>query len=336
MKITYVVANSPGKAELAQLDYDPATLKPDEILMKNEYSVISAGTERAWLIGEANHSMQGFPYHPGYSAAGHVLAVGSEVKNFKEGDRVIISGGGHRSHTVKREKLVHKITNDSIDLAEAAFAYIVSFPMLGVRKLRLDMGESVLIVGQGILGLIAVQLAGLSGAIPLIVSDLDPARRELGLKLGADYALDPMAPDYRDQIMALTDGRGVNAVVEVTGNAIALKQSLKCTAKMGRISLLGCTRIPDAPIDFYQDVHLPGITLIGAHTSNRPAEDSCHGQWSQQDDYRTFLKFLGAGKLQIRPIISEIVSPHKATEVYDRLVKVKNPPLGIVFDWNQL
>lgn len=336
MKITYVVANSPGKAELAQLDYDPAALKPDEVLMKNDYSVISAGTERAWLSGEANHPLQGFPYHPGYSASGHVIAVGRDVTKFKEGDRVLITGGGHRSHTVKKEQIVHKITDDSIDLAEAAFAYIVSFPMLGVRKLRLDMGESVLIVGQGILGLIAVQLAGLCGAIPLIVSDLDPARRELGLKLGADHALDPAAPDYREQILALTEGRGVNAVVEVTGNAMALKQSLKCTAKMGRISLLGCTRIPDAPIDFYQDVHLPGITLIGAHTSNRPRIDSCHGQWTEHDDHSTFLKYLAAGKLKIRPIISEIVSPHKATEVYDRLMKVKSPPLGIVFDWNQL
>ncbi|MBR2433924.1 MAG: zinc-binding alcohol dehydrogenase [Lentisphaeria bacterium] len=336
MKVTYVVAKSAGKAELAHLDYDPASLKPNEVLMKNEYSVISAGTERAWLIGQSNNDFQSFPYHPGYSAAGHVLAVGSDVKDFKEGDRVIISGAGHRSHTVNDARNVYKIKDDSIDLAEAAFAYIVTFPMLGVRKLRLDMGESVLIAGQGILGLIAVQLASLSGAIPLIVADLDPARRALGLKLGADVALDPAAPDYVEQIKALTDGQGVNAVVEVTGNAIALKQSLRCTAKMGRVSLLGCTRVPDAPIDFYRDVHLPGITLIGAHTSNRPKVDSCHGQWSEFDDYRTFLKYLGAGKLQIRPIISEIVSPAKATEVYDRLVNVKNPPLGIVFDWKQL
>lgn len=338
MKITRIVAHTPGHAELEQFDYDPSTLKPDQILIRNAYSVISAGTERAWLTASANNPGQGFPYYPGYSASGIVEAIGSEVTNYKVGDRVIVSTGGHRSYTVKNANSINvfRIDNEKIDLAEAAFGYIVTFPMLGVRKLRLDMGESVLVVGQGILGLIAVQLASLSGAIPVIASDFDASRRELGLKLGADVALNPADADYRQQILDLTEQRGVNAVVEVTGIAAALKQSLQCTAKMGRVSLLGCTRVPDAPIDFYQDVHLPGITLIGSHTSNRPYGDSCHGQWTEQDDYRTFLKYLGAGKLQIRPIISEIVSPAKATEVYDRLVNVKNPPLGIVFDWNQL
>ena len=139
-----------------------------------------------------------------------------------------------------------------------------------------------------------------------------------------------------EQVLAATGGKGVNAVVEVTGSAKALQQALKYVAWEGRISLLGCTRISDAPIDFYRYVHKRGVTLVGAHTSTRPGTDSRPGQWTEQDDYRTFLKLVAAGKMRVRPIISEVVSPEKAPEVYSCLAEDKNPPLGIVFDWKQI
>ena len=335
MKISYVVAESPGNVALKTAEYDPQTLKPDEVLLKNEYSVISAGTERAWIIGQSNNPGQHFPFYPGYSASGYVAAAGSEVTNLKAGDRVLITWGGHRSHTVRKADTVFKITDDSIDLLDAAFAHIVSFPLLGIRRLRLEIGESVMIAGQGILGVIALQIAALSGAVPLLVSDYDPARRALALKLGADLALNPADADFAEPVREATGGRGVNAVVEVTGVAAALKQALKYVAREGRISLLGCTRVPDAAIDFYQDVHCPGVTLIGANTWNRPRFESRPGQWTEHDDYRTFLQLLAVGKMQVRPLISEIVSPEKARDVYERLITAKNPPLGIVFDWKQ-
>jgi len=122
----------------------------------------------------------------------------------------------------------------------------------------------------------------------------------------------------------------------VTGVAAALQDALTYVARQGRISLLGCTRMPDVNIDFYQRVHLTGVSLIGAHTFVRPKVDSYPGYWTTQDDYRTLLAFIGAGKLQVKPIISEVVSPQSAHAVYKRLAEEKHPPLGIVFDWSQL
>ena len=335
VKIFYLEADEPGKMLLKSQDYDVSTLKEDEVLLKNEYSAVSAGTERAWLSGASNNAAQVFPYRPGYSAAGHVLACGSAVKNLKEGDRVVISAGGHRSATVQKASRVFKIEDNSIDLKEAAFSYIASFSLLGLRRLNLQLGESLMIAGQGILGLIAVQFASYCGANPLLAADPDPARRELALQLGADAALDPAKDDFVQQVKNLT-GNGVNAVVEVTGIAAALKQALQYTARQGRITLLGCTRVPDQTIDFYREVHLPGITLIGAHTSNRPYMDSRPGQWSEHDDYRTLMRFLANRKVQITPLISRVASPEEAPEVYKSLLAVKNPPPGILFDWRDL
>lgn len=332
----YIVFESIGNAALGSFDVPQP--KPGEVLLENDYTVISAGTERANLMQLPNTgtAQSGFPLLPGYCGAGRVSAIGDGVTCLKVGDRVIVNWGGHRSHTVKRAEATLRIDDDSIDLFDAAFAPIAAFSLLGVRKLRLEIGESAMIAGQGILGVFALQFASLSGAIPVLAADLDPDRRALALRLGAAVALSPATEDFVAQVKALTDGKGPNAVVEVTGIAAALQQALEYVAWEGRISLLGCTRVSDVPIDFYKYVHRRGISLIGAHTNTRAKQESSPGHWTEFDDYRAYLKLVAAGKVKTRPIISEVVSPETAPAVYKRLAETRNPPLGIVFDWSKV
>ena len=308
-------------------------LKPDQVLIRNFYTVVSAGTERAWSMDMPNaHS--NFPYTPGYSGSGEVVKVGSDVTRVKVGDRVVVNWGGHQLYSVKPENLV--VIPEPVSMLDAAFAHIASFSFNGVRKLHLEIGESAMVAGQGILGVFALQVALLCGAVPMIVSDFSPERRALAMKLGADYALNPGDKDYLDQIREITDGEGVRAIVEVTGSAAALQQALEYVAWEGRIALLGCTRVSDVPIDFYKYVHRRGIQLFGAHTHSRAKLESAPYHWTEQDDYRAFLKLVANGKIKASPIISEIVSPQKAHEIYRMLAEEKNPPMGIVFDWTTL
>lgn len=336
-----VCIRAKGKAVLEECSVpEPG---PGEVLIENDYTVISAGTERANLVmlprtavclGDYPTEQGNFPFWPGYCGAGRIVKLGKDVETFQPGDRVIVGWGGHRTHSIKKAKELVRI-DDEVDTLDASFAHIASFSFLGVRKLRLEVGESVMIAGQGILGVLALQFAAISGAIPLFAADFDPARRKLALELGASAAF---VPDETlvEQVKAATGGVGVNAVVEVTGNAKALQQALKYIAKLGRISLLGCTRIPEGTIDFYRDVHWRGVTIIGTHHSTRPETESAPGRWTEQDDYRTFLKLVAAGRLKIRPLISEIVSPEQAPEVYARLADNPLSPLGIVFDWSKV
>ena len=334
MKIRYITVESPGVYTLKEKSYDPASLGDDEVLMETAYSAVSAGTERAWITGNSNNPGQKYPHGIGYSAAGHVIKTGKNVTNLKEGDRVLINALGHISHGVRNFRDVYKLTEEKMDLKSAAFSYIASFPLLGVRRLRLEMGESVMVAGLGILGLLAVRFAVLSGAAPVFAADMDPARRAKALELGADRVFDPSSPTYIEEVREATKGIGVDAVVEVTGIAAALKQVLKFTRKRkGRITLLGCTRVPDAPIDFYRDVHLPGIKLIGAHTSNRPSVESMPGEWTEFDDFATFEKFVASGRVNMDSIISLVEKIDNYRAIYDRIIEGKNPPFGIVFDW---
>lgn len=340
LSVKVIVAPTAGKVALETIEFDEKNLPDDHLLVKTLYSAVSSGTECAWISGKSNNVGQKFPFYPGYSAVGKVVRVGKDVSNFAEGDSVIVPWGGHRSYTVTPAAPVwtgaHKIADSRVNLKDAALAHIASFSMLGVRRLKIQMGESAMIAGLGLLGQIALQAAKYSGAAPLFGCDFSPERRDLALKLGADAVFDPRDPDFIAKIRTANNGRKINAVVEVTGSAVALKQALGYTAKLGRISLLGCTRVPDCPIDFYRDVHTPGITLIGAHTSNRPAVESRPGEWSEHDDYDAILKFLANGRFDFASLIHQTISPADCIPLYDTLLNDPHPPMGIVFDWSLL
>ena len=333
MKVTYIRFDALREISLQTAD-ERDSPGPGEALVKCDYSGVSVGTETANLLGLPNTHGK-FPWHPGYSSSGHVMSVGDGVTDLEPGARVLVTWSGHRSHYIKPARQLVRVPDD-VEQLDAAFAHIASFPLLGVRKLRLEIGESVMVIGMGILGSFACQIARLSGAIPVVVSDLSPKRRALALKLGCDHAISPTECDIAERVKELTDGRGVNGIVEVTGKSVALQQALDCVAEQGRISLLGCTRVSDTPIDYYRYVHRRGVSLIGAHTHSRPKVESRPGAWTERDDYATFFRLVAAGRLHVRPIVSEVVSAGKAPELYTRLIEEPDPPAGVAFDWRQL
>ena len=318
------------KAELVEGEL--RELNENEVLTEMEYTVISGGTERACIMG-SNNTSQKFPMSLGYCGVGHVTQVGSAVTSIAVGDRVLVYHGIHAKYNIRPEADITKVTNENISSLDAAFVIIASMGLGGVRKLEIELGESAMVMGLGLLGMFAVQFLRLNGAYPVIAADLNPARRELALKLGADYAFDPSSPDFVEQVKAVTKGKGVRATVEVTGVSAAMKQALECASWMGRISLLGCTRVSDCAVDYYQQVHCPGVKLIGAHNFVRPKVESYPHHWTHQDDCKAILDLIAAGRIQVEPIVSRVVSPEDCTEIYNQLCDDPAFPMGTVFDW---
>lgn len=305
-----------------------------EVRIKLAFSTVSAGTERALLTGneEGGENFRfGFPSSSGYSGSGIITDIGPDVTEYKVGDRVMVHGGGHQQYCTVPLKEIVPIP-DNVSLEEAALVIIAGFSLAAIRKAKICLGDSCLVTGLGILGLFAVQFAKLSGAYPVIGADFLPERRELAKKLGADIVLDPSDPTFSEQCKAFNGG--MNSAIEVTGNPNALKQVLSVTAKFGKVILLGCTR-DMTEVDFYNDVHRPGIELIGAHSGARPTLESHSGFYTEMDDCRVILSYLSAGRLNFKPIISEQHSPSEATEVYSRLA-AKKFPIGVQFDWSKL
>ncbi|MBQ7089583.1 MAG: zinc-binding dehydrogenase [Clostridia bacterium] len=329
-----IVFTAPGVSELLEKEI-PAPAA-GEVQVEIAVSSISSGTERANLNGDVNVSVSKsykeaiFPRTLGYSSAGTVIAVGEGVTRFKAGDRVALSWSKHQRCINMQQSKVFLLP-DNVSFEAAALFHIAIFPLAAIRKCRLELGESAIVMGQGILGQIAVPLLRSAGAAPIIAVDPVPEKRARALELGADYALDPYAPDFAETAKALTNG-GANVAIEVTGVGKALDGVLDCMKKMGRVALLGCTRHSDFTIDYYHKVHGPGISLIGAHTMARPDHDSSNGLWTQSDDMNALIKLTACGRLDLGGMVEETHSYTEAAEVYGRLSREPQFPI-VQFDW---
>ncbi len=310
---------------------------PNEVLVRTAVSSISCGTERANLVGLSNTTPNGGkPHYPvglGYSAAGTVEKLGEGVTEFAPGDRVAMYWCTHAAYnTLPKENLIK--LPDNVSFASGALFHIAAFPLAALRKTRLEIGESMLVMGLGILGQFAVSLAHAAGAAPVIAADPNPDRRAEALANGADYALDPCAPDFAEEVKKLTDG-GANAAIEVTGVGAGLNEALDCMKPFGRVALLGCTRDPNFTVDYYQKVHKPGITLIGAHTMARPGVDSYPGFFTVRDDMKALARLASTGRVKFEERVKETHTPEEAVAVYDRLIHDKNFPIFVQFDWTK-
>lgn len=340
MKNFQIIFTKPNTAELAV--FEDREINENEVLVESEFTTISAGTEKANITGEKNiHGIKelcntDFPRTSGYSGVGKVIKTGKAASRVHEGDRVIIAFGKHRKYNIIDEKNAVKIPYENVSSKIAALTVISTFSMLGVRKTRIEIGESAMVMGLGILGLIAVQIYKNAGACPLFAIDPNEKRRKLALQMGADYALNPNDAEFTQKIKELTLDKGVDAVTEVSGIDAALVQALDCCAKFARISLLGCTRNPESKVDFYHQVHYPGVELIGANTWARPLLESRPFCWTHEDDCLAVLRLLSMGRLDFESLIGEVHSPKDAPKVYDRLVNDKEFPIGVLFDWKQI
>ena len=331
-----IVFTQKNRAELSDCPYEPP--KEDEVVVETLYSTISNGTERTNLTGDTNISIYAelkeatFPRTAGYSASGRVAEVGSNVTSVRPGDAVVLSWSKHKKFNTLEEKNVVKFDPAKISFADAALCHIGTFSMAALRKTGLEIGESILVMGLGILGQQAVMFAHAAGAVPVIAADPLPERREKAAALGADCTLDPTRSDFAERVKAMTSG-GVNAAIEVTGLGSGLNECLDCMARFGRIALLGCTRDKNFTVDYYRKVHGPGVSLIGAHTAARPQADSSRGFFTQRDDISSILKLLEHKRIDYSALRDRICSPADCSEIYRSLAEDKDFPVCVQFSW---
>jgi len=335
-----IVFTKVNTAEL--LDTELLPLKENQIRVKTLFHTMSNGTEKANITGDPNISVFAkanaavvFPRFCGYSSSGIVTEVGEGVTKFKVGDKVAMSWSKYCAYNTVPEENAVKIEDDRVSMAEASMAHIATFPLGAIRKTRLEIGESAMVMGLGILGLLAIGLLRSAGAVPVIAVDPVKERREKALRFGADYAFDPFDENFAEKVKEVTHG-GVNVCIEVTGIGAGLNGALDCMAKFGRVALLGCTRNSDFSVDYYHKVHGPGISLIGAHTMARPVNETSAGMFTTADDVKTVLELCAKGRLDLESIVDEIHSPTECGEVFDRLVNDKKFPNVVQFDWEEI
>lgn len=302
---------------------------PGQVLIRTRVSLISPGTERAWLLGLPNTPAT-YPQRAGYSNIGQVVACGPETTGWQPGQRVASPAPHARLVVMDAARCVP--VPDGLADEEAVFFNLGSIAAQGVRKARIELGEPVAVLGAGLIGLLALQLSRLSGALPALSIDQNTHRLEFARQVGADAVLTPNH-DLEEQLAVLCDGPGAAAVIEATGHPQAILTALALARPFGRVVLLGSTRGETDHVNFYRDVHKKGLSLIGAHDSARPGHDSAPQWWTRRDDQHAVLKFMAAGRLQVLPLITHRFSWDEAEQAYDLLIHWNLDALGILLKW---
>lgn len=317
----------PGVAKLEERPIP--TPMPNEVLIRTRTSLISPGTERAFFLGLPN-TTQNYPQAAGYCNVGEVVALGDQVSGLKIGDRVA-SRGNHAAYIALDAAEAHRVPQGLSD-EEAPFFNLASIALQGVRKARIELGEPVAVFGAGLIGLMALQLARLQGALPAISIDQDEGRLDFATKSGADILL--VANQAIGQQLAKELGSdGAAVVIEATGHPDAILSALACARPFGRVVLLGSTRGETDHVNFYRDVHKKGLTLIGAHNSARPQRESSSGFWTETEDQRVALELLARGRLNVQPYITHRFAWNDAPAAYEILRSWNKSALGIILDW---
>jgi NADPH2:quinone reductase len=247
---------------------------PDQVLVR----VRAAGLNRADLGVAAGHShgrIGGAGTIVGLEFAGDVEAVGSNVPAVKPGDRVMCTGsGGYAEYAVADWGRAVPIPANNMSYAQAATLPIALQTMHNalVTAGRLKAGESVLIQGASSgVGLMGLQIAKLKGAGVVMGSSTNAGRRTRLTELGADVAIDTTEPNWSEQVLKATGGKGVDLIVDQVSASVA-NENMKAAAVLGRIVNVG--RLGGTKGEFDFDLHaLKRIHYIGVTFRTRSAEE---------------------------------------------------------------
>ncbi|HLV80103.1 MAG TPA: zinc-binding dehydrogenase [Chthonomonadaceae bacterium] len=310
---------------------------PGQVLVKSERTLISTGTELTGLTGDFQPGTAWdrwirYPFVTGYCNVGHIAQVGEGVEHLKVGDRVG-SNIEHATHGLVAADHVWTIPPD-IDTDAAAFATLAEIVLGGVRLSRLMLGESVVIIGAGLLGQLATLFCRIGGAWPLIVVDPALKRLEFAREMGATHTLPLLAEEAREEVDRITAGRNADIVFEVTGNPVAVPAAMKLARGRGRVVLLGSSRGPST-IDFHEELHGIGLEVIGAHNRVHPSVETPYNPWTVRRHIELFYTWQSAGALDVRRLITHRYDGRQAPDAFRMLLEDRTQALGVLLDWSQ-
>jgi predicted dehydrogenase/threonine dehydrogenase-like Zn-dependent dehydrogenase len=347
----------------------------DEILVEVYYSCISAGTEIANVdasgrplikkvlekpqdvrktienvrkeglintIGKVVNKIEA-RHITGYSASGVIIDVGSNIKNFKEGERVACAGIGAANHSefiVVPENLTVKVP-DSLSLKEASTIAVGSIAMHGVRRCDPKIGEVIVVIGLGIIGQLSVQLLKLSGCY-VIGTDIDKERISRAVRIGLDKGLNAEDPDIVREVIRNTDGYGADSVIITASSKDSdiINKAIKMSRRKGRIVIVGNVDLTMDREDFYEkELDLLMSTSYGPGRYDEKYEKKgfdypyAYVRWTENRNMQEYLNLLSKGRINVGKLIDDVCNVDNAPTAYDMLRAKKS--LIIVLEYKE-
>jgi 2-desacetyl-2-hydroxyethyl bacteriochlorophyllide A dehydrogenase len=336
-----VVCQGPGRVALEERQLpDPG---PGQLLITGRVSLVSVGTELTtvrgqWPEGAFWRRITRYPGDLGYSLVGRVAAIGDGLSGFAIGDRVVANAphGTAALVTLQQAPLerpnVLLIPPEVADEA-ATFGALALVALNGVRLARIELGDTVAVVGLGVIGQLCCRFARLAGARRVIALGHRPGHLSAARAGDVTVAADPRQVDPLALVREQNDGALADVVLESSGSASAIELALHLARRQGRVVLAGS---PSGPVnlELHETVHGQGIQLIGAHISTLPfGELPLQAGWSLERTMRLFWDLLSDGTISVAPLISDRVPGPAAPALYERLLADRGDALGVLLDW---
>jgi polar amino acid transport system substrate-binding protein len=280
----------------------------------------------------------------GYSAAGIVVEVGEDVSEFQVGDRVACAGVGFASHaevlSVPKNLCVHLPESVSFDCG--AFGTLGAIALQGVRLAEPTLGESIVVIGLGLVGQLTVQLLKANGC-RVFGLDLDPERVTLAIELGADVAA-ISNDESAKMIDSWTHGRGADAVLitAATDSNQPVEFAAKVSRLKGRVVIVGMTGldIPRQPF-FSRELKLTISMSYGPGRYDPDYEERgrdyplAYVRWTEKRNIEAFVELIGSGKLDVERLITHRFPIEDAESAYQLISgNVGESYLGVILDYD--
>ena len=369
------VAVSRGEIQVVEVP-EPALLSGG-ILVRTSHSLISVGTESAGIGGggkrenlvmkavrnpalvrkvlervsshglrntmELVRSRVSDELAAGYSCAGVVLEAAPDVVRFRPGDRVACCGAGYANHAAVNfvpQNLAVRIP-EAVSFEEAAFGTLGAIALQGIRRCAPALGDRVVVVGLGLLGMLSMQLLHAGGAVVIGV-DVKDDRVQRALSLGLTAGFNSRERDFVAGILERTEGRGADGVIVTAAGADPglLNRSFDACRRKGRVVLVG-----DVPIRIQRDKIYKKELDFFISTSYGPGRYDpdyeekgldypfAYVRWTEGRNLEEVLRLIAARSLAVRPLIDGVYPIEKAGEAYASLA-AENRPVGVLLDYH--
>jgi L-iditol 2-dehydrogenase len=289
------------------------------------------------------------PLVMGHEAAGIVAAIGANVNGFSPGDRVTFDStvycgacafcrngeqnlcdnrqvigvscgdysraGAFAEYVSVPARIVYKLP-DGLAFAEAAMLEAVSVALHAVSVSKLQAGETALVIGAGMIGLLTLQAARVAGCSRIFVADIDATRLKLASELGADETIAASGADLTREILQLTEGRGVDVVLEAVGRNETVATAIDCVRKGGTVTLIGNVT--------------PQVTLPLQKIVSRQIR--LQGSCASSGEYPEAIALIAANKIRVKPLITAVAPLSDGPSWFDRLHSGEPNLMKIVLD----
>lgn len=271
----------------------------------------------------------------GYTAAGIVRSVGKDCEGFSVGDRVAVAGGGFANHAgvVSVPKNLSAVIPDNVSLEEASTVAVGCIAMQGVRRLETVPGETIVVMGLGILGMIGFQMLRAQGCT-VIGIDINQRRLTEAEQLGCDYVINSVETDPLSFVNSVTNGQGADGVLftAATNSDKPMSDCFNMLRRKGRFVLVGVSGMHIKREDIYsKEIDFRMATSYGSGRYDADYESKGMDypiewvRWTENRNMLAYLQLISDGKINIKALINGIYDVENVNDAYESLNKPERP-----------